>query len=247
MMRFGRGSLWVGIMCMVFIQSGCKSQEYKRWFLEQSETGSSDCVVGYAIPSFYESSSAESALKNGALNYARNHYTVFEGGQAFWSTSAGRIWMGNNFSETFDSSMVLNAVEFLQPIDSMRTKHIVAFLYAPNSFELDGRMKETVSVKDKKLPKWITTTPSHKDYNYATGVAQESYYEPSAWMEAERMARKNLAGSIHVTIESLNKKNWEEQEIQNQEINVELISLEVAARWKDPETNFYHVLVRMPK
>ena len=246
MTRFSRGAL-LGIFLLIFLQTGCKSQEYKRWFLEQSRTGSSNCVVGYAIPSYYPSSSAESALQNASLHYARNRFTIFEGGQAFWSTSAGKIWMGNNFTETFDSTMVFKAMEILQPVDSMRTDRLVAFLFAPVSMELDGSLKEMVSVKKKPLPKWVTKTPEKKGYYYATGVAQESYYEPSAWMEAERMARKNLAGNIGITIESLGKENWESQEIQNQEISVELQGIEVAARWKDDETNFYHVLIRMPK
>ena len=253
MIRFGRGAFGVfSILLMLGCSSAgfkprAESTAYKRWFLDQAGIKCSDCVVGYAMASYYQSSSAESALRDAAFQYARSHFTHFEGGQAFWSTEIGRIWMGNNFTEEFDSTLVEEAMEFLQPVDSMLTENLVAYLYAPGQLELSGGMKAMVDIKLGSPPGWIKNVPDDPGYYYATGVAQSTYYEASAWVEAEKMARKNLAGSIHITIQSLNKENWETQEIQNQEISVILQGLEIAGRWKEPGTNFYHVLIRMPE
>jgi len=254
MIRFGRGAL-LGVVCVLIVVLGCTSASvnprsettaYKRWFLEQVRTNCSDCVVGYAMPSYYQSSSAESALKDASLQYARSHFTHFDGGQAVWSTEIGRIWMGNNFTEEFDSTLAVEAMEFLQPVDSMFTESLVAYLYAPSAFALERSLKDMVPIRLVNAPDWIKNVPKKPGYYYGAGVAQSTYYEPSAWAEAEKMARKNLAGSMHITIQSLNKQNWETQEIQNQEISVILQGLEIVARWKEPDTNFYHVLIRMP-
>ncbi len=230
----------------MFFQSAC-TQEYALWFLEQAKVGCRGSVVGYASPSRYQDSSAESALKNASLNYARNEYTLFEGGQAFWSTEIGNIWMGSSFTETFDSTLITEAAEFLQPLDSLQSERLVAYLFAPSGCELNPALKKRISLKGLPLPGWISKVPESGDYYYATGIAPEYYYEPSSWIEAEQIARKNIAGTVYIKLMSMQKQDWESQDIQNQEVSAVLERMEVAARWKDLQNHFYYVLVRMPK
>lgn len=219
------------------------SQCYPKWFLHQGRLSQSS-AVGYSKSSFYPDSSISIAVLNGIENFARQVNVSIAGGQAFWTTEIGNIWLGSDIHETFDSARIeLNSYNVL---DTSHCRNITLILISQGDNNFDSSLKELECINDSLKPSWINNIPSDPNYLYATGIAPEYYYEISSWREAERNVRLSLARQINVQIKSLQKMTkYEGQDIKTEEIVVMLNDLEVMERWRDQNKKFYYVLMRM--
>jgi len=95
-------------------------------------------------------------------------------------------------------------------------------------------------------PPWVENIPQSRNYIYSEGVAPHYFYESSSWDAAEKRALFNLARSIKLSMEALQKLNgMSGQQILNEEITVTLRDAQVVARWRDASHDLYYVLVRM--
>lgn len=230
------------IVLAMLVGKGICFSQYPAWFFQQGEL-LCHSVVGYANPSIYRDSAIVEAARNGAEIYARMKKTTLMGGQAFWATEVGTYWMGSNFREEFDTSLILSG-RTLNILDSYVSKNIVIVLLSDGSCS-----KETIRsmrvVKKQSKPDWVESLPASREYYYGVGSAPEYYFEKSSWTEAERLARRNLGRAVVSDVKALQKMGEQGQEIRDEQLQVTLSNIQIAARWKDPQSSLYYVLARM--
>jgi len=222
-------------------------RSYPRWFLQQSKTGCPDLVVGYSRSFKNRDSSVDYAFRNGCVNYIRQKHTFISGGQAFWDTEIGAFWLGSDIEETFDTARVEPAMEHLKVVDTFYSDHMTAVLLSPSECRISSTMKSRQGLSGKKTPSWVSRLPKDGRYEYALGVAQSYYYEPSSWLEAERSARKSLAGALFSIVRSLEKQAEQYSAVVDESLSVHLANIEVVERWRETGSGIYYVLIRMPR
>lgn len=236
----------LALICELFLGSHVAwSQSYPYWFLHQGAVKCSPLAVGYANPSFYRDSAIVHARRNGLESFARLQRTRISGGQAYWSTEAGTYWMGSNFSEEFDTALAMSSS--LVVLDSHVAQGFVTSLLGDSTCEMDPSFRGREPVAGKPAPGWTESPPRDEVYHYAVGVAPEYYYETSSWIEAERLARRNLARNVSLEIKSLQKVAVGGQDIRHEELDVTLRDMEVVARWRDVARKIMYVLLRTTK
>ncbi|MFH0992107.1 MAG: LPP20 family lipoprotein [bacterium] len=242
-MKWCRIAIAAVIQCAIQTAS---AQEYPAWFLNQGVLRCGRTVVGFANTAFYKDSAIAFALRNGAEDAGRMAKTKIQGGQIYWSTEGGTFWMGADFREQFDSSAAQTALTSFTPIDTFISSSLVLVLFANAPCELDVALRSHGRI-NARAPSWTETIPRDTNYLYAVGIAPEYYYEISSWREAERIARRNLAGNVHIKIRALQKLTaYEGQDIRHEEISVTLKDIQVVARWRDLGKKIFYVLIRMP-
>ena len=223
----------------------CIAQSYPRWFLDPVELNCGMTACGYAQDYFHKGSSDSVAFLSACQKLTREHYVKIEGGEAYWSTEAGVYWMGNNITETIDSSFLNNAITVSKRLCESSLKEMTIVLISEDSCDIPGTMQAVVKCP-RDRPEWVDSPPQGNDYIYAEGIAPQYFYESSSWESAERKARFNLARDMKVTVQSLTKlDNTSGQDIRNEEVSAELRNVEVVQRWRDVLHGLYYVLVRM--
>ncbi len=233
------------LFVFVLFKHNAIAQEYPLWFLNQGELRYGNTAVGYANPSFYPDSSVSYAINSACETYAKQMWIKLFGGQAFWSTELGTFWMGSDFSEQFDSSAIAMAKTQLQLLDTHYSGNIVLVLLSNSTSPTDVAINRKLSVKNLPPPQWTESPPKDNEYFYAVGVTPEYYYEKSSWLEAENLARRNLASSVIIDIKALQKMSKQFQEIRQEELSVELKNIQTVARWRDVKNKLFFVLIRM--
>jgi hypothetical protein len=232
---------------LFFTVSEGLAQNYPDWFFEQGKIDCSSLAVGYADVSFYPDSSAARAIQNGYENFARQRLTKIGGGQAFWSTEGGTFWMGQDFEDEYDSTNIEGARLSLAPLDTFMTNSMMAVLVGASNCQPAQEFRIRHSISSRASPVWIESSPSGENHHYAIGIAPEYFYEKSSWLEAERLARRNLARAIRIDVMALQKMSKEGQEIRHEEVSETLRNIQTVARWRDFGKKIFYVLVRMPK
>ncbi len=239
-----RITILFGLLC-AFSFAG--AQEYPRWFFEEGKLPQQHTAVGYANTSYFVDSAIAQAIRNGQMNYVRQQNCTIVGGQAFWNTEGGTFWMGSNFRETFDTSAILTVGKRLIKITQFISPSLVIVLLSDGDSSIDEHWNSRVSLRTARPPNWIQLLPQDSVYFYALGVAPTYYYEGSSWMEAEQMARRNLARNMSLKIQELQKMDASGQEIRNEECSVMLQQVDIIGRWRDNERGVYYVLARIQK
>jgi len=96
-------------------------------------------------------------------------------------------------------------------------------------------------------PGWMTNLPEEPGYIFALGHSNPYYREVNSWCIAEKHARIALALSLESKVRGLAKKlNSSMDTISTISTDVQLNRVQVISRWKHPQNNTCHVLVRMP-
>jgi hypothetical protein len=220
------------------------AQDYPRWFLEPVNLG--NVAAGCTQNFFLQSSSDSAAFLKACKNLCRQHYTKFQGGEAFWETEAGVYWMGNNFTEKIDSAFLENAFTNAKKNAVYSGKNTTLVLVADGERTIPDSMRSVVRC-GREEPSWVEAIPQGGGYVYAEGVAPQYFYESSSWEAAEKRARFNLARNMKVTLETMQKVGDRSgQEIRSEEVSEELRDIEVVYRWRDAAYGLYYVLIRMP-
>ena len=222
-------------------------QSYPRWFLDPGSLGCDGPVVGYTRSSYYRDSSVVLAARNGYENHARLLETRVSGGQAFWTTEGGTFWLGADFREEYNLLESESAPSRLTVLDSFIDGDLSAALLGSSGCRLENDARRFTMVPSNP-PEWTEVMPSDDRYHYGVGLAPTYFYEVNSWLEAERMARRNIARSLLIEIKALEKSTAREgQQIRGEEVAVTLRNLQVVARWRDVGKQIFYVLVRMPK
>lgn len=237
----------LSLFVLVLFKHNSIAQEYPLWFLNQADVPYGKTAVGYANPSFYPDSSVSYAILNGCETYAKQMWIKLFGGQAFWSTELGTFWMGSDFSEQFDSSAIAIAKTQLKPLDTLFAKNMVLVLLGNSTSSANYSINRKISVKNLSPPEWTESPPKDSEYYYAVGVTPEYYYEKSSWIEAENLARRNLAKTIIIEVKAIQRLSTQFQEFRYEELQVELNNVQTVARWRDVKNRLFFVLIRMGK
>lgn len=236
------------LLFLLFFSNIIFSQHYPYWFIYPEKVGCDDYEVGYSTTGYYADSSKVVAFKNGCVNRARNAYLKIEGGQGFWKTENGTYWMGAKINESFDTASIRIYEENLKLVSTFSDEKLTLAFLCNSELELTSLQNQIIDLKDISAPHWIEKIPSSEKYYYALAMTPKYYYEISSWLEAERLARVNLATQISVSVKSLQKvTEIEGQEIRNEEFSVILENISVAERWIDIKRNIFYVLIKMPK
>ncbi|MBM4165498.1 MAG: hypothetical protein FJ218_01000 [Ignavibacteria bacterium] len=222
--------------------------EYPLWFLEPERVACPSISVGFATLSHYQHNSVLAAKKNAIENSVRLKQFSVSGGEAFFKMEHGTMFQGNNFLESFDSSLLLRNSPSLIVLDSSFTENCAVVLVGDSSCKEFEHFKTLINVSDSRAPDWTSALPKEKNVVYQVGVEQDNYYELSSWIEAERDARWKLARSLAtLKLQSITKSTAQSgQEIQNQEFSVVVSNAEITKRWRDTNNNIYYVLIRCP-
>jgi hypothetical protein len=228
----------------MLVGKGICFSQYPAWFFQQGDLPC-QTAVGFADPSIYRDSAIADGARNGAEAYARLKQTNLTGGQAFWATEVGTYWMGSSFREEFDTSLIVSGRK-LNVLDSFVSKNIVIVLLGDGSCTKEA-IRAMRTVRKPKKPEWVESLPPSREYYYSVGSAPEYYFEKSSWAEAERLARRNLGRAVVSDVKAMQKMGEQAQEIRDEQLQVTLRNIQIAARWKDPQTALYHVLARMKR
>lgn len=224
----------------------CFGQTYPRWFLDPGDLRCGPVAAGFSVPYFHASSSDSVAFADACANLSRLHYTKITGGEAFWTTEAGMYWMGNNFVEEVDSAYLRDAISHAEKLDSCTTDQMTILLIAQSGCDIPDSARALTDCPETQ-PGWVEDIPQTGGFIYAEGVAPQYFYESSSWETAEKRAIFNLARSVKLSMEALQKMNGVSgQEIRNEEISVTLRDVQVVHRWLDSADELYYVLVKMP-
>ena len=234
-------------LCLILITAVASfGQTYPRWFLEPVSLDCGAVAAGFSVPYFHEASSDSMAFVNACENLSRRHYMELTGGEAYWATEAGVYWMGNDFAERTDSSYLKYLVKNGERLDSCSSAKMTVLLVADEGCDMPDSMRALVACPETE-PDWVEDMPQSNTFVYAEGVSPMYFYEPDSWETAEKRALFNLARSIKVSMEELQKMNGASgQEIMNEEITVSLRNVAVVYRWYDGRRGLCYVLVRMP-
>ena len=231
-----------GMLCVVAMSAAGVAQVYPRWFLEPA--GIQGAAAGYTQNFFLQTSSDSAAFMRACENLARQHYTEFRGGEAYWETEAGVYWMGDNFTETIDSTFLTRALSKAKQVAKYSNKSMTMMLVSANDLAIPDSMFAAIRCPLEQ-PGWVEDVPQSSGYICAEGVASQYFYESSSWEAAEKRARFNLARSMKVTLETMQKVgDGSGQEIRNEEVSEALHDIEVVYRWRDVKRGLYYVLMR---
>ncbi len=236
------------ILVPLFLLFGTvKAQEYPYWFLYQDQVNCSKKIVTIMnAPTFYRDSAIGFAFRMGCGLLAKYTNVKISGGQAFWTTEAGVHSMGSHYVEEYDSSLTYYYQEKLKVLDYFIDKQKLIVLSGDSSrCLLRDEVKEKISIVTVKQPKWVEELPNDNGYFYGVGSSEEYYYETSSWDRAEHNAFMSLARTARSTVKSMQKKNMiESQDVFNEDVDVELQNIEIAARWHDVKKKVFYVLAK---
>lgn len=222
------------------------AQGYPCWFLNQGMVPCKGLVVGYANASYYPDSAASQAFDNACQNYTLQNTTIISGAESFWDVEGRVFWMGNTYSEKTDTSLTAWAALTLKPLAVYSRKEMVVVLVGPVACATMIPETLLAAVPLNSKPIWVETLPEEKTYIYAMGMSQQYYFEISSWLEAEAMARRNIAKSCLILVQSMQKYDGKLEQLHHEVVEGHLIGAQVMARWMDKSKNIFYVLIRMP-
>lgn len=223
------------------------AQTHSQWFYNPSSINCSKIAVGYAPRSYYADTTAlKNAFLNACENYAKYERVQVMGNRSYWSTENGTYTMNSSFSEVYDTAMAASLCRSLKIIDTMITESYLAVAVGSCSYEeAAGSLPDDAF--DTK-PVWVEAIPGDDEYIYSSGSAPLYYYEINSWLDAEKLARRNLAFALHSKTSAVEKKlDQSGEQMKNEETSVCLSNLQIISRYKDKKENICYVLIRMKK
>ncbi|MFA6468601.1 MAG: LPP20 family lipoprotein [Bacteroidota bacterium] len=238
------------IVLLISLCSAALAQEYPRWFLQQDKLPCRpNAVMVMQAPSLQKEYAVELAFRSGCELAAKYTAVRVNGGQTFWTTEAGVHSMGAHYSEVFDSSLIEQYQSTLKIIDTFIDRNKLIVLVGDSvSCALDDAMRSFVRIEDVPQPSWVETLPSAEGFYFAVGTSEEYYTEVSSWQRAEQNAVLALARTTHTKVVSVQKKSAvESQDLFNEEVDVQLKSVEISERWRDAQKKIFYILARTKK
>lgn len=238
------------LAALLLVALTASAQTYPRWFLFQDQVPCArSVVIVQRAPSMYKDSAIALAFRTGCDLLAKYNTVVIKGGQAFWATEDGVHSMGAQYTETYD--------EDLGDFFKSKLKVLDAFVDDQKTIVLSGdsgacgmsdQLREKFDVRSIKRPEWVDGLPNTKGFYFNVGTSEEYYYESSSWQRAEHNALMGLARSIRSKVVSMQKKNQiEGQDVFNEDLDVELKNVQIAARWRDVKNKVFYVLAKVKR
>ncbi|MCC5934485.1 MAG: hypothetical protein JJU35_09545 [Balneolales bacterium] len=209
--------------------------EYPGWFLNPPESRG-QLAAGFSRHSFlYPENSLAAARRSGeaALQAQSGMRVTYN---SFWEITPGRTGRETGrevFTDTLgtrpnEPDLIAEAV--------LGSMHLA--LFGSTQSRTDSRLRPP-----GRRPAWVDTPPQNDQFSYGTGAHPLFINEQTSWKQAELNALKNLASTIEVRVQQLDRfLNQSQEGARFFQTDVYADWFEVAARWRD-ERNVY-VLVR---
>ena len=208
---------------------------YPAWFVSGTP---SDVTVGYSR-GYMSAAESESVAVEDGLNRAwlmeKVRITV---GAAFQSGSGDPL--ASQGERSREEPLGVGVPLF--PKGGAATQGMYVVALRPDS--VAPSLSTTMVALPATPPAWLTTPPPPDgEWSYAIGVSAAFYREETAWDEAERNARRNLALNAGVRVSGLTAKDSDDDlQVLHFTADVTMEKLSVVARWRDG--NSCYVLVR---
>jgi hypothetical protein len=221
---------------------------YPAWFLFPARTADRIYFVGYGPSDYNESVSIDAALES-AL-YSRAILMECRISVRIAHIHEGQAKGVIKEIDERPRTLILDdsEKEKLEVLDSFVANNSMYALFTERATIDNPNVDDaTIDVTTAPVPEWTTEIPEEKGFIYAIGSAGADYREYRSWVEAEKDARAQLALSIETSLKHLFKQyvgtlDW----ISTLETDLVLHNIEIAGRWKNAETNSYHVCIRLP-
>lgn len=222
--------------------------QYPAWFWHMPSSESSLFAVGRSTTSaLHPETSQQKAIENGVENLVRALSVRIKGEYAMERHGA-RTDSDHNIQEEVSPAM--------RSLVEKRHKMVATFAVPEHTLVLlrlgeEGAAVPISSAASAAVPNepgWVTVPPKEPGYLYASGQSNPYYREVNSWRSAEEHARRQLALILEANVRGLAKGQRMAVGRSNITIStdVQLSRAQVVARWKHPEHQACHVLVRMP-
>jgi len=220
---------------------------YPDWFWKMPQEENSLFAVGLSKTFFRTESSEKNAIKDGIESLARSLSVHIKGERGLLRGRGRVIFSDDDFQEELSPSVLSFIEENHQVVAVYNTspKYTFALLCL-------GKGDATIIAESSVAPLppkpgWMANLPEEPGYIFALGHSNPHYREVNSWRVAERHAHIALALNLESKVQGLAKKlNASMETISTISTDVQLNRVQVISRWKHPEHNTCHVLVRMP-
>jgi len=242
----------IGTALLLVTMATAYAQNYPRWFLFPDELGCGSCAIGMARTPYYPDSSGGEAFASGVENAVRGEEVVIEGTKKYGVTDAGVTAISTTVREVIDTARIESLAKVLKLLDINAVGEMTVALVGPGDGAFPDSLKQRIGIA-RTPPPWLAALPQDSGFIYALGMSEPAYYEFSAWLEAEKHARLELAKSVQSTVHGIDRlesaASGDEaySGVQDEKISVALHHAQVVRRWRDPTTHISSVLIRMPR
>ena len=242
----------IGGVLLLIASSTASGQIYPRWFLFPDEIPCPVCAIGVAPTPYYPDSSGGEAFISAVQNYLHSNEVTIEGTKEYGATTDGMTAVSTSVCETIDSSRFEGLSKTLKLFDLKSIGGMTIALAGEGSCAVPDSLKTPILVS-ASTPSWLAILPQDARYYYAVGMSEPAYYESSAWLEAEKHARLELAKSVRSTVRGLDRLETGSSgaeaysSVQDEKISVTLHEAQVVRRWRDLQARLYVILIRMPR
>ncbi len=242
----------IGIAALLLLCPFSRAQVYPRWFLNPEEIPCEPAAIGVAPTGYYPDSTG-GAFQNAVMNALRAEEEAVEGSKQFFSAGDGTAEVGTSVHETLDTSRLESLFKSLKTVRMFAIGEMTAVLAGTGGCGLSGGMDALVPLASLGTPAWTRMLPADQRFEYAVGISEPYYYESSSWLEAEKNGRLELARSLRTQVRIRQRLVTDAvlgsryDAVWDETLTVTLRGARVVRRWRDPSTDLFMVLLRMPK
>jgi hypothetical protein len=227
---------------------------YPAWFWNMPHSEDSLFALGLSETFAHAETSEQEAIADGVGNLTKA-LSVRIAGEYKMKKIGSSARSGDDIQDEISSTMH----DFVEKHHQVVAKHVSPM----HTFMLlrlgeKGAAIPVSSAASTVLPEepgWVTVLPKEPGYLYASGQSNPYYRETESWRSAEHHARVALALNLESSVQGLIKRytirdggHFEMLEDSTHikiTTDVQLNRAQVIARWKHPEYQTCHVLVRM--
>ncbi len=246
----------IGLKILVFLAFSWGSLDAQTiipgWFENLPDAPAGNMyAVGYSGKYINQSIARQAAIKKALHNMVKQQRTrlVFE----IEEYSDGRLRLLDPSLELSYDESILNRIEATYAtIDSSITYDGYFILISLNSLQRAPRVPSDDTGWDENKPKWTTSLPKSKNFNYGVGIVSNYSSWVRAWNDADEYARFDLGKNIKIDAHSIHaierdNKYIIESKILQQSYDENIEGAIIVSRWYDAENDTYYSLCRQKK
>jgi hypothetical protein len=238
--------LLVSVLCLYFQPSISQPSgeedvlEMPSWFWHQPHQAGNSYAVGYAPLYYYPASSYREAFANATETLWRDRCFDVAGSQASGWEGSGLMSLGAKFKFNFDTTGLGEFGGNVTHLDSAVVGDLVVVLIGTSPTEIDRRILTSPHLDD-----FHGTKPSGL---IGIAAAPAYYSKTSGWLEAERLARIELALSASSSMKAM-QSDLDKSSIYSVvvETDITLSGVAVLQRTYDPKLGVFWVMVSAEK
>jgi nucleotide-binding universal stress UspA family protein len=215
---------------------GAARREYPSWFIDMPRESGVVTAVGYAPRYHSDSSSADEARQDAMDRLALAVASEVRGEMLIEATSGGETaYRGSSYDER------AGAAPRGVVLDTAKAGDMTLVLVGTSR---PSRLNDVPRLMSAEPPEWVSAQPVDGEGLVAVGVAPAYFYEHSAWVEAERNARRALAHQAVTRVAQLGKRAGDDGGSLTRAATAALLqNAQVVSRWRDSQRVFVMIVV----